>query len=120
MSDVVPPESDLLPLFPLSKVVLFPRTELPLFIFEPRYKEMIGRCLETGGEFGVLLVPESRPGMPEREAACRVGGAGKVRWHKVVGKGGEMHILVRGTRRFRVVDFEEVRAGFALDPTRRW
>jgi Lon protease-like protein len=35
----------LLPLFPLD-VVLFPGAPLPLHIFEPRYKEMIGECLE--------------------------------------------------------------------------
>src|SRR5438445_10667263 len=34
----------LLPLFPLD-VVLLPGTPLPLHIFEPRYKEMIGECL---------------------------------------------------------------------------
>jgi len=47
----------LLPLFPL-KVVLFPRTEIPLHIFEERYKEMIGECLERRSEFGVVLVLE--------------------------------------------------------------
>ncbi|MCC6536095.1 MAG: LON peptidase substrate-binding domain-containing protein [Bryobacterales bacterium] len=44
----------LLPLFPLS-VVLLPQNPLPLHIFEDRYKEMIGRVLREGGEFGVVL-----------------------------------------------------------------
>jgi Lon protease-like protein len=35
---------DPLPLFPLN-TVLFPKTSLPLRIFEPRYKDMIGQCL---------------------------------------------------------------------------
>lgn len=48
---------DLLPLFPLH-VVLFPRTPLPLHIFEDRYKEMIGEAIRTNTEFGVVLAGE--------------------------------------------------------------
>ncbi|MFZ0814315.1 MAG: LON peptidase substrate-binding domain-containing protein [Candidatus Sulfotelmatobacter sp.] len=43
----------LLPLFPLD-VVLFPGTALPLHIFEPRYKEMIGECRAQHRRFGVV------------------------------------------------------------------
>ena len=38
-------EQHLLPLFPLQ-LVLFPRTQLPLHIFEDRYKELIGDVLQ--------------------------------------------------------------------------
>ncbi len=48
----------LLPLFPLE-VVLFPGTPLPLHIFEPRYKEMIGECLEQKKQFGVIRAQET-------------------------------------------------------------
>jgi Lon protease-like protein len=47
----------LLPLFPLE-VVLLPGTPLPLHIFEPRYKEMIGECRTAGTSFGVVRVLE--------------------------------------------------------------
>ena len=47
----------LLPLFPLD-VVLFPGTPLPLHIFEPRYKEMIGECLAQHRTFGVVRALE--------------------------------------------------------------
>jgi Lon protease-like protein len=47
----------LLPLFPLE-VVLFPGTPLPLHIFEPRYKEMIGECLAEHRTFGVVRALE--------------------------------------------------------------
>jgi Lon protease-like protein len=43
-----------LPLFPLE-VVLLPGMSLPLHIFEPRYKTMIGRCLKEKSEFGMVL-----------------------------------------------------------------
>jgi Lon protease-like protein len=47
-----------LPLFPLS-TVLFPGAQLPLHIFEQRYRRMIRRCLDTRApEFGVLLIKE--------------------------------------------------------------
>ena len=44
-----------LPLFPLD-TVLFPKQVLPLHIFEERYKTMIGRCIEEGAPFGVVLI----------------------------------------------------------------
>jgi Lon protease-like protein len=44
-------------LFPLE-VVLFPGTPLPLHIFEPRYKEMIGECLAQHRNFGVVRALE--------------------------------------------------------------
>jgi len=47
----------LIPLFPLD-VVLFPGTPLPLHIFEPRYKEMIGECLAQHRTFGVVRALE--------------------------------------------------------------
>jgi len=44
-----------LPLFPLN-TVLFPGTPLELYIFEPRYRLMIKRCLEDKRPFGVVLI----------------------------------------------------------------
>src|SRR5713101_2062365 len=46
-----------IPLFPLD-VVLLPGMALPLHIFEPRYKIMIGRCMNKTIEFGVILAAE--------------------------------------------------------------
>lgn len=44
-----------LPLFPLN-TVLFPGQLLPLHIFEPRYRQMIGECIQHGQPFGVVLI----------------------------------------------------------------
>jgi Lon protease-like protein len=46
-----------LPLFPLH-TVLFPGMILPLHIFEPRYRQMIGECIKNGKPFGVVLIQE--------------------------------------------------------------
>jgi Lon protease-like protein len=48
----------LLPLFPLE-IVLFPGAPLQLHIYEPRYKEMIGECLEKKRPFGMVRVKEN-------------------------------------------------------------
>jgi len=47
-----------LPLFPLD-IVLFPGENLPLHIFEPRYRLMINECYEDEKPFGIVLM---RPG----------------------------------------------------------
>ena len=51
--------SDLLPLFPLPNVVLFPNVFLPLHIFEPRYRQMVADALDTDRMIGMVLL---RPG----------------------------------------------------------
>jgi len=43
-----------LPLFVLGSLVLFPNQPLPLHVFEPRYRLMIRRCLESGKKFGIV------------------------------------------------------------------
>jgi Lon protease-like protein len=43
-----------LPLFPLN-VVLLPGADLPLHIFEPRYRQMVRECLDMQTPFGILL-----------------------------------------------------------------
>ena len=51
--------SDLLPLFPLPNVVLFPNVFLPLHIFEARYREMVADAIATDRLIGMVLL---RPG----------------------------------------------------------
>lgn len=47
----------IIPIFPLD-LVLFPRQQLPLRIFEPRYKQLVDDCLLGDGQFGVCLIDE--------------------------------------------------------------
>lgn len=83
----------LLPLFPLS-VVLLPSHELPLHIFEDRYKEMIGGVIREQGEFGVVLAGSS--GIAATGCTATV--------QQVVNEyeDGRMDIMTVGRRRFIV------------------
>ena len=87
-----------LPLFPL-KVVLFPREDLALHIFEERYKQMIGECLEHRWEFGIVLVEDS--------SLASIGCTASI--SRVVKKfdDGRMDILVHGQRRFEILQLDQ-------------
>jgi ATP-dependent Lon protease len=87
---------DRIPLFPLN-VVLLPGADLPLHIFEPRYLEMVSRCLKEKSEFGVLLaVPKG---------VTRVGCTAEI--IEVVKRHDDktMDILTIGREPFRVIEF---------------
>jgi len=90
--------SRLLPLFPLQ-VVVFPRTCLPLHIFEERYKLMVGEAIRQEDEFGIVLAREQ--GIAS--AGCTV------TVEKVLERypDGRMDILTRGRRRFEIVSLDE-------------
>jgi Lon protease-like protein len=89
-------------LFPLA-MVLVPTERVPLHIFEPRYKELLGECIERGEEFGVLLGGD--PAEP-RQIGTRAAIAEVLR----VLPDGRMHVVVEGGDRFRVLDFHHDRA----------
>ena len=51
-----------IPIFPLPKAVLLPRSRLPLHIFEPRYLAMIEDCLKTPHRLIGMLQPTGNEG----------------------------------------------------------
>ena len=83
----------LLPLFPLD-LVLLPHINLPLHIFEPRYKQMIGDCLGNGWEFGMLAV--------QQQSAAAIGCTASITEVLERFPDGRMNILVRGQRPFEI------------------
>ena len=95
--------SDLLPLFPLPNVVLFPNVFLPLHIFEPRYRAMTADALGSDRLIGMVLL---RPGW-ERDYEGRppvypVGCSGVIT-HAERLQDGRYHLVLRGLDRFRIV-----------------
>ena len=95
-----------LPLFELP-VVLLPGEQMPLHIFEERYKRMIGHCLETEEPFGVVLRDDDG-------SARRIGCTARVTEVLERFEDGQLDILVTGEEPFRVLerfDGEEYPAG---------
>ena len=82
------------PLFPLG-LVLLPGEKVPLHIFEERYKQMIGECLDEEREFGIVWLSDD--GL--REIGC----AGRITQVIEKMEDGRINILVQGTRPFRLV-----------------
>lgn len=92
--------SSLLPLFPLD-VVLFPGTPMPLHIFEPRYKEMIGECLSEKSLFGIVRAQES--GVAEIGCTAEIVAVTKEY------EDGRMDIVAEGRQRFEVMELNQER-----------
>ena len=89
-----------LPLFPLH-TVLFPGGPLRLRIFEPRYLDMVSRCMREDAGFGVALIVAGR----EAGGAAQTVGVGTLA--RIVDfeqlEGGLLGITARGERRFRIM-----------------
>ena len=102
--------SDLLPLFPLHNVVLFPNVFLPLHIFEPRYREMVADAVASDRMIGMVLL---RPGWEHdyegRPPIYPTGCSGLIT-HVERLSDGRYNIVLRGLERFRVVEEDRARS----------
>ena len=99
--------SDLLPIFPLPNVVLFPNVFLPLHIFEARYREMVADALRNDRMIGMVLL---RPGWQRdyegRPAVYPIGCSGVIT-HADKLPDGRYNIVLRGVQRFRILDEDD-------------
>ena len=100
--------SDLLPLFPLPNVVLFPNVFLPLHIFEPRYREMVADAIAGDRLIGMVLL---RPGWEHdyegRPPVFPIGCSGVIT-HVERLADGRYNIILRGLERFRILEEDHV------------
>jgi Lon protease-like protein len=105
-----PAMSDLLPLFPLPNVVLFPNVFLPLHIFEPRYRDMVSDAVATDRLIGMVLL---RPGWQDdydgRPPIYPIGCSGVIT-HVERLADGRFNIVLRGMERFRVLSEDQSRS----------
>lgn len=85
-------------LFPLN-VVLFPQSQLPLHIFEPRYRQLIKECLASGSVFGVNLV--------EKSHLYPVGCTARIVSVTQEYEDGRMDIIVEGVDRYTLEGIQE-------------
>jgi len=96
----------LLPLFSLD-LVLLPGAPLPLHIFEPRYKEMIGECLASNAPFGVLRALE--------EGFAEVGCTAEIITVTKEYPDGRMDLVAEGRKRFEVLELNRERSFLQAD-----
>jgi len=89
-----------LPLFVLP-TVLFPGAPLPLHVFEPRYRQMAARCIETDRIFGVLYHDPDTGPFEVREDA--IGCTAEIHEFRPLPDGRSL-MATRGIERFRIVD----------------
>ncbi len=89
-----------LPLFPLSSVLL-PGGRMPLRLFEPRYLDMVSRCLRVGEGFGVCLI-ESGGEVGEPAQPHAIGTLAYIAdWDQ--GADGLLQIIAEGAQRYRLL-----------------
>ena len=94
-------ETKIIPIFPLD-LVLFPRQELPLRIFEPRYKQLVDDCMLGDGQFGVCLINENNP-VNGWDSPKMVGTIAKISKCKDVELDGlQLHIETIGRNSFKI------------------
>jgi hypothetical protein len=95
-------ETKIIPIFPLD-LVLFPNQDLPLRIFEPRYKQMIDDCMLDKKEFGICLGHGSAT-LSNWQAPYDIGTIAKIIECKDVDStSGHLFLNVRGHRKFRII-----------------
>ena len=87
--------TNFIPIFPLS-IVIYPKEKLHLHIFEPRYKQLIKECRESNKPFGIPTVLNNR--LQDMGTLVEVS--------EIVHEyeNGEMDIITRGEKVFRVLE----------------
>jgi len=91
------------PLFPLPNVVLFPKTPMPLYIFEERYRTMVREVLAGNGELVIaLLRGGAEPGYASINAIHDIACLGKIETYEEL-EDGKFNIVVVGLHRVRIV-----------------
>jgi Lon protease-like protein len=111
--------SERLSIFPLTGAILFPGLQLPLHIFEPRYRAMVGDALARDRRIGMIQPVDSVQGASLYDVGC----VGKI--HDVeTSEDGRYNIVLTGESRFRVLreldvttPFRQVEAELFDEPT---
>jgi hypothetical protein len=95
------------PLFPLLGAILFPRSQLPLHIFEPRYREMVRDAMDGPGR--IAMIQPHRLDDDNEAPLFAVGCVGDVVGIEEL-EDGRFNIVLLGSNRFRLVREADVDA----------
>ena len=96
-----------LTIFPLTGAVLFPGMQLPLHIFEPRYRAMVGDALIRDRLIAMIQPQRPMEGAPLYRVGC-VGRIGEIQ----AMDDGRYNLILEGTARFRLVRELEVATAY--------
>ena len=96
-----------LSIFPLPGAILFPGLQLPLHIFEPRYRELVGSALAKDRLIGMVQPQRNAEGSPLYAIGClgRIGDVEAL-------EDGRYNIVLEGEQRFRIARELEVNTAF--------
>lgn len=93
---------EIIPIFPLPNVVFFPDTYLPLYIFEPRYRQMVAESSQNGLYIGMALLKEEwKEDYYGNPSIHSVGCAGKIKNIEPL-PDGCYNIILQGLCRFEI------------------
>lgn len=90
----------IVPIFPLPGAILFPRAQLPLHIFEPRYREMVREAIDGPGRIG--MIQPHRVDDDNKAPLYAVGCVGDIVGIEELDDG-RYNIVLHGANRFRLV-----------------
>jgi len=114
--------SQKLSIFPLTGAILFPGLQLPLHIFEPRYRAMVGDALARDRLIGMIQPQDSMESAPLYDIGC----VGKIE-DVETSEDGRYNIVLNGISRFRVLrelevttPFRQVEAEMIEEPTEEY
>lgn len=105
-------------IFPLPGAVLYPGLQLPLHIFEPRYRAMIGDALARNRRIGMIQPKQAQEGAPLFAIGC----LGKIADVEAL-EDGRYNVVLEGEARFRIMreldvttPFRQVEAELLAEP----
>ena len=96
-----------LSIFPLTGAVLFPGLQLPLHIFEPRYRALVGDALVRDRQIAMIQPQRAVDGAPLYSIGC-VGRIGEIE----AMEDGRYNLILEGQSRFRIVRELDVASAF--------
>ncbi|APG63486.1 ATP-dependent protease [Sphingorhabdus lutea] len=116
-----------LPIFPLSGVILFPSMQIPLHIFEPRYRDMVGQALAKDRLIGLIQPQEITVDQHSKADAhgkkqpqlFTIGTVGRIADVEAM-EDGRYNIVLEGVQRFTVVKELDVTTAFRQIEAALW
>jgi uncharacterized protein len=102
-------------IFPLTGAILFPGMQLPLHIFEPRYRDLVGDSLARDRMIG-MIQPKGQGGAPELFAVGCLGRIGDVE----AMDDGRYNIILEGLQRFTITKELDVTTTFRQVEAELW